>query len=84
MWLIFCGAYDNESGEMGVGGVRVAHHQEWNRGKFNFLQCFFFVGGGWDAFRCQEEAKGIKKRDKIFKTLQLKDITFIHKLCMRG
>jgi hypothetical protein len=49
----------------------------------------FFLGGGfWDAFGCWlfrcEEAKGIKKRDKIFKTLQLKDITFIHKLCMRG
>lgn len=35
-------------------------------------------------FQMRDEAKGIKKRDKIFKTLQLKDITFIHKLCMRG
>lgn len=59
--------------------------------KFNLLQCLFFhrrcSGCRWllaDAVQMRRGEKGIKMRDKIFKTLQLDDITFIHKLWMRG
>lgn len=95
MWLIFCGACDNRPWG---GSRRRKCERQWlkkkapstmEHRKFNLLQCLFCCKGcclwlsavGSDA-RWQRE--GHKKRDKIFKTLQLEDITFIHKLCMRG
>lgn len=94
MWLIFCGAYDNEMGCRGRGRERTpsgakSHQQGTAPRKFNLLQCLFFhrrcSGCCWLlAVEMRRGEKGIKKRDKIFKTLQLDDITFIHKLWMRG
>lgn len=86
MWLIFCGAYDNEGNGRGSESGIIKNGTEENLIFFNafFLSVAVGMLSACRLFQMREEAKGIKKRDKIFKTLQLKDITFIHKLCMRG
>lgn len=48
MWLIFCGAYDNERKKGNGCGSESGASSRMEQRKFNFLQCFFFIGGGWD------------------------------------
>lgn len=90
MWLIFVVRMITRWRESGGGGANGKRHQafcvhqERNRGKFNFLQCLLLgcFSGLLDVQ--MRSGKGIKSVIKYSKRYSWKNITFIHKLCMRG